>query len=215
MASIKISSLPKLTDGTLTPDDQFIINDGNTTTSRLSYGDFQAFFLGSNLTFSGSVNFDGDINIVESLTSNVLTRNQVVAEVKIETDRALAAESELAGNAAADATNKSNDAKNDAIAAAAADATNKANDAKNDAISAAAADATNKANDAKNDAIDAASADATNNAGDIAVAQATADAIQTKLADLDDVSGADVAELVLSVNALVAQLKEALVLPSW
>ena len=82
MASIKISNLPVLSAGTLTDDDQFVINDANQTTSRLSYLEFKTDFLGGPLTFAGSVNFDGDINIVESLTSNVPTKTQVTAEIE-------------------------------------------------------------------------------------------------------------------------------------
>ena len=95
MASIKISNLPALTSGTLTDDDQFVINDANQTTSRLSYGDFKTAFLATNLTFAGSVNFSGDITITESVTSNVYTKDEVVFLVAAENTRALAAESAL------------------------------------------------------------------------------------------------------------------------
>lgn len=95
MASIKISHLPQLTEGTLTDDDQFVINDANQTTSRLGYGVFKTSFLSSNLTFSGSVNITGDLTITESVTSNVPTKGQVTTEIQTEIDRAVAAEAAL------------------------------------------------------------------------------------------------------------------------
>jgi hypothetical protein len=74
MASIKISNLPAITPGILTDDDQFVVNDANQTTSRLSYGNLKSRFLGENHTFSGSVNFSGDVNVnVNSTNTNVLT----------------------------------------------------------------------------------------------------------------------------------------------
>ena len=74
MASIKISNLPAVTPGTLTDDDQFVLNDANQTTSRLSYGNLKSRFLGENHTFAGSVNFTGDVNVnVNSTNTNVLT----------------------------------------------------------------------------------------------------------------------------------------------
>lgn len=74
MASIKISNLPPITPGTLTDDDQFVLNDANQTTSRLSYANLKERFLEENHTFSGSVNFTGDVNVnINSTNTNVLT----------------------------------------------------------------------------------------------------------------------------------------------
>lgn len=95
MASIKISHLPAITPGTLTDDDQFVINDANQTTSRLSYGDFKTNFLSSNLTFSNTVNFGGAVTITENAASNVPTKAQVTALIQVETNRAIQAESAL------------------------------------------------------------------------------------------------------------------------
>ena len=78
MASIKISNLPPITPGTLTDDDQFVLNDANQTTSRLSYGNLKARFLGENHVFSGSVDFAGDVTVnVNSTNTNVATKEGV------------------------------------------------------------------------------------------------------------------------------------------
>ena len=83
MASIKISNLPAVTPGTLTDDDQFVLNDANQTTSRLSYGNLKSRFLGENHTFSGSVNFAGDVNVnVNSTNTNVLTIQSATVLIK-------------------------------------------------------------------------------------------------------------------------------------
>ena len=90
MASIKISNLPAVTPGTLTDDDQFVLNDANQTTSRLSYGNLKTRFLGENHTFTGSVNFEGDVSVnVNSTNTNVLTVE--VATILIEESEARSA----------------------------------------------------------------------------------------------------------------------------
>ena len=88
MSSIKISNLPTLDSGTLTDDDQFVINDANQTTSRLSYGDFKTNFLTSNLTFAGSVVFTGSVTVnVDDTTSNVYTKDSVNTLISESEDR--------------------------------------------------------------------------------------------------------------------------------
>ena len=57
MASIKVSELPALT--VITPNDVLILNDEDTTTSKIKISDFTTSFIGQNLPFTGIVNFGG------------------------------------------------------------------------------------------------------------------------------------------------------------
>ena len=63
MASIKISSLPVLEADRLTKNDQFIVNDENSATTRLSYEDLVTSITTSNQEFTKVVTFSGIVNI--------------------------------------------------------------------------------------------------------------------------------------------------------
>ena len=60
MAQVKISQLPLQTRAT--DDDYFIINDGNTTTQHISWNHLKATLTEANLTFTGSVSFQGEVD---------------------------------------------------------------------------------------------------------------------------------------------------------
>lgn len=82
MASIKISNLPVLTSEKLTGLDQFIVNDENQTTSRLSYTELVKGISDDNLTFNGSVNFTGEVTVnVSSANTNLYTKQEVDAAI--------------------------------------------------------------------------------------------------------------------------------------
>ena len=57
MATKRISELTAIT--AVTTDDNLIINDGNTATRRITFGNFMSSVAGENTTFSGNVTFDG------------------------------------------------------------------------------------------------------------------------------------------------------------
>jgi len=83
MASIKISSLPVLEADRLTDDDQFIVNDANAATTRLSYGAMVGKIASTNLNFTGAVEFSGTLTITGDLNaSNVYTKEQTDAAIE-------------------------------------------------------------------------------------------------------------------------------------
>ena len=57
MASIKVSELPAVT--AITPNDVFIINDEDATTSKITVTNFTSSFIGQSLAFTGIVSFSG------------------------------------------------------------------------------------------------------------------------------------------------------------
>ena len=57
MASIKVSELPAVT--AITPNDVFIINDEDSTTSKITISNFTASFINQTLAFTGITSFGG------------------------------------------------------------------------------------------------------------------------------------------------------------
>jgi hypothetical protein len=94
MASIKISNLPVLTADRLTGLDQFIVNDENQTTSRLSYTELVSGITDDNLTFNGSVRFTGEVSVeVTSANTNLYTKqevNDLIAETEADHEAGIA-----------------------------------------------------------------------------------------------------------------------------
>lgn len=83
MASIKISSLPKMDASKLSMDDMFIVNDGNSATTILTYQDMLTSITSQPLNFTGSIEFSGNVTV----TGDASMRNVYTAE---ETDKAIA-----------------------------------------------------------------------------------------------------------------------------
>jgi hypothetical protein len=59
LATKRISELTAIT--AVTTDDNLIINDGNTATRRITFGNFMNSVSGENTTFSGNVTFNGNV----------------------------------------------------------------------------------------------------------------------------------------------------------
>lgn len=60
-SGIRISQLQE--QSVVTANDVFIINDENTNTRRITYSNLLSSILGEDLTFTGDVNFGGNITL--------------------------------------------------------------------------------------------------------------------------------------------------------
>ena len=83
MATKRISELTAIT--AVTTDDNLIINDGNTATRRITFGNFMSSVAGENTTFAGNITFNGNVSGVSlddmtdvDLTTAAATDGQVL-----------------------------------------------------------------------------------------------------------------------------------------
>ena len=83
MATKRISELTAIT--AVTTDDNLIINDGNTATRRITFGNFMSSVAGENTTFAGNITFNGNVTGVSlddmtdvDLTTAAATDGQVL-----------------------------------------------------------------------------------------------------------------------------------------
>ncbi len=87
MANIKISQLSELNKDQLTSDDQFIVNDSNSVTTRVGYGTIVEAITGSELNFSGNVEFSGQVRVTGDLANNdVYTKQGTLDEIDKKVD---------------------------------------------------------------------------------------------------------------------------------
>ena len=102
-ASIKISRLPEILVNRVTPNDYFIINDGDIVTSKISFKTLVSAISSQNIAFDGNVVFLGDVTGDFYNKDEVYTNTEVDAIINNltqnigQTDERVAALVELSG----------------------------------------------------------------------------------------------------------------------
>ena len=77
-ASIKISRLPEILVNRVTPNDYFIVNDGDIATSKISFGTLVSAISSQNIAFDGNVVFLGDV------TGDFYNKNETYTNVEVD-----------------------------------------------------------------------------------------------------------------------------------
>ena len=81
MATTKISNLPAIS--VVTIDDNIIINDGNSATTRVTFQNFATSLVGLNLTVTGNTTFSGAVSgiSIDELSEVDLTVTPTIGQV--------------------------------------------------------------------------------------------------------------------------------------
>jgi len=89
MATIRVSSLPEIQVDRITDDDYYIVNDGDITTSKLSFKQMVLGIAQKDIEFSGTIKFSGDVEFEANATGpfpnndDVYTTDEIDVKVKI------------------------------------------------------------------------------------------------------------------------------------
>jgi len=88
MATIRVSSLPEIQVDRITDDDYYIVNDGDITTSKLSFKQMVLGIAQKDIEFSGTIKFSGDVEFEANATGpfpnndDVYTTDEIDVKIK-------------------------------------------------------------------------------------------------------------------------------------
>ena len=84
MATIRVSSLPEIKVDRITDDDYYIVNDGDITTSKLSFKQMVLGIAQKDIEFSGVIKFSGDVEFDGSATGPFPNTGDVYTKAEID-----------------------------------------------------------------------------------------------------------------------------------
>ena len=75
MATIRVSFLPEIKVDRITDDDYYIVNDGDITTSKVSFKQMVLGIAERDIEFTGDVTFTGDVVIDGGVDGDFYNKN--------------------------------------------------------------------------------------------------------------------------------------------
>ncbi len=84
MATIRVSSLPEIKVDRITDDDYYIVNDGDITTSKLSFKQMVLGIAQKDIDFSGDIKFSGDVEFTGDATGPFPNTGDVYTKTEID-----------------------------------------------------------------------------------------------------------------------------------
>jgi len=84
MATIRISSLPEIKVDRITDDDYYIVNDGDITTSKVSFRQIVLGIGERDIEFSGDVEFSGTVNLGGDVTGDFYNKNETYSKIEVD-----------------------------------------------------------------------------------------------------------------------------------
>ncbi len=84
MATIRVSSLPEIKVDRITDDDYYIVNDGDITTSKVSFKQMVLGIAQKDIEFTGDVTFTGDVIMDGGVDGDFYNKNETYSRVEID-----------------------------------------------------------------------------------------------------------------------------------
>lgn len=85
MATIRISSLPEIKVDRITDDDYYIVNDGDITTSKVSFRQIVLGIGERDIEFSGDIQFNGSVNLGDNVTGDFYNKDETYSKQEVNT----------------------------------------------------------------------------------------------------------------------------------
>lgn len=84
MATIRVSSLPEIKVDRITDDDYYIVNDGDITTSKVSFKQMVLGIAQKDIEFTGDVSFTGDVIMEGGVDGDFYNKSETYSRVEID-----------------------------------------------------------------------------------------------------------------------------------
>jgi hypothetical protein len=84
MATIRISSLPEIKVDRITDDDYYIVNDGDITTSKVSFRQIVLGIGERDIEFSGDIQFNGSVNLGDNVTGDFYNKDETYNKQEVD-----------------------------------------------------------------------------------------------------------------------------------
>jgi hypothetical protein len=84
MATIRVSSLPEIKVDRITDDDYYIVNDGDITTSKVSFKQMVLGIAERDIEFTGDVTFTGDVVMDGGVDGDFYNKNETYSKVEVD-----------------------------------------------------------------------------------------------------------------------------------